>query len=122
MDKIFLDWFKVVFPSPLLNLPYSAITHKGVTYVFTMMSELEALREMVKAKAPPVPIVPVIAIDCPMPETPPKNTWVALTDKDCHWYEAGAQKEGFQFEIEVFNETIAAMCALNRLVGNSKKE
>lgn len=115
-DSIFLDWFKAVFPAPLLNLPYPAIRYKGATYIFSMMSDLDTLREMVKAKPPEVPLIPVIAIDCPMPSDPPRNEWIGITAKDLHWYEASVKKEGFAPPIEAFNETISAM---TKLYGNN---
>jgi hypothetical protein len=111
------SWFYATFQGDRRNFPYPAVYQRhpisktGVTYVFTRLSKLDALRASIKEFPPEPPITPVVAIDCGM-DNPPKGTWIGLSSKDIHWYEGSQKKESFKLDLDFFNETMAAMTAL----------
>lgn len=106
-------WALALFPGELLDRPYLAIRMGDKTYIFSRMSELAVLREAFRLKPAPAPIVPVILLDVPMPDDPPKNDWLCLSAKEFCWMNYKTKLErSAPVTLEAFSETIKLMNTL----------
>ena len=78
MEK--LDCFVTAqFPTAkLLSKPYTAFLSGNLTFIVGKLSELEQLRDKVREDNDlPRPIVPILIMDCQIPEACP-NKWLSL--------------------------------------------
>ncbi|MCK9600600.1 MAG: hypothetical protein M0R06_16260 [Sphaerochaeta sp.] len=99
MTPEILSWFESAFPGDKVDFPLPAVMDDGTCYVLIPLSRLAEVRQVARLKPLPVPLVPVLVIDCDSKDRP-KGKWLYVSRKSTS---VGLDEKSFNKLMEAMN-------------------